>query len=246
MTILPMPFFLFLFRSCQMKNIFWLFNQNSYYYNPLESWLQEWPNDYYRLDLLFKTWERWDQTSWLNREARDALRQWNRRDKRSPHHSPDHCQGGDNCKGKRWQIVRLAAICKEPWCRGHFPRSPWAWWREPPWSAHSSAGCPCHHSSKRRLLFLRLLGSARKEPWSRTYRDATGVLTASRSPCHFLCNSGISNLSAQQLFEPIKSPPCLCHNYKFMYISKSSDKTWVFWADLAATPMVRAFSPKAT
>ena len=76
--------------------------------------------------------------------------------------------------------------------------------------------------------------------------DATEVLTASSPPCHFLRHSGISNLSAQQLFKPIESSPRLCHNDKFRDLSKFSDKTWVFWADLAATPMVRAFSPKAT
>ena len=68
-------------------------------------------------------------------------------------------------------IARIAAISKQqgPWCQGHSLRSPWAWWREQPWSVHWSAGRPSHHSSKRTLLFLHLLGSAQKEPWKRTW-----------------------------------------------------------------------------
>ena len=51
-----------------------------------------------RLDwCFFYTWEHWGQTSWPNQGARDALRRWSKKDRRSPRHSPDRCQR-DYCK----------------------------------------------------------------------------------------------------------------------------------------------------
>ena len=58
------------------------------------------------------------------------------------------------------------------------------------------------------------LGQLKRNP-EKELGGATVVLTASFSPCHLLRHSGISNLSAQQLLEPIESSPRLRHNNKF-------------------------------